>query len=91
MSSNIFSNSLTNEVKMISGIAVKDWVKVHLAGDVPLALAHLSRDTMLKPIRTKTVTEMRMQSIYVARKKLVKCRTSILVSLKGPLSVISGV
>ena len=77
-----------HEVKMISGAAVKDWVKVHLAGQKTdrndaLALAHLSRDTMLKPIRTKTVTEMRMQSIYAARKQLVKCRTSILVSLKG--------
>ena len=77
-----------HEVKTISGAAVKDWVKVHLAGQKTdrndaLALAHLSRDTMLKPIRTKTVTEMRMQSIYAARKQLVKCRTSILVSLKG--------
>ena len=77
-----------HEEKMISGVAVKDWVKVHLAGQKTdrndaLALAHLSRDTMLKPIRTKTVTEMRMQSIYAARKQLVKCRTSILVSLKG--------
>lgn len=72
----------------ISGAAVKDWVKVHLAGQKTdrndaLTLAHLSRDTMLKPIRTKTVAEMRMRSIYAARKQLVKCRTSILVSLKG--------
>lgn len=57
-----------HEVKMISGIAVKDWVKVHLAGQKTdcndaLALAHLSRDTMLKPFRTKTVNEMRMQLI----------------------------
>ena len=77
-----------HEVKTISGAAVKDWVKVHLAGQKTdrndaLALAHLSRDTMLKPIRTKTVDEMRMQSIYAAQKQLVKCRSSILVSLKG--------
>lgn len=77
-----------HEVKTISGTAVKDWVKVHLAGQKTdrndaLALAYLSRDAMLKPIRTKTVNEMRMQSIYAARRQLVKCRTSILVSIKG--------
>ena len=79
-----------HEVKTISGTAVKDWVKVHLAGQKTdrndaLALAYLSRDTMLKPIRTKTVNEMRMQSIYAARRQLVKCRASIFVSIKGML------
>ena len=77
-----------HEVKTISGEAVKNWVKVHCGGQKTdrndaMALAFLSLDTMLKPIRTKSLTQMKMLSIFTARKQLVSCRSSILVSLKG--------
>lgn len=88
---NLLSLSLQSqghEVKTISGAAVKDWVKTHCGGQKTdrndaTALAFLSQDRMLKPIRTKSLKEMRMMSIYATRKQLVSCRSSILVSLKG--------
>ena len=77
-----------HEVKTISGVAVKNWVKVHCAGQKTdrndaMALAFLAMDTMLKPIRTKSLAQMKRRSIIATRKQLVSCRTSILVSLKG--------
>ena len=77
-----------HEVKTISGVVVKNWVKVHCAAQKTdrndaMALAFLAMDTMLKPIRTKSLAQMKMLSIFAARKQLVSCRSSILVSLKG--------
>ena len=77
-----------HDVKTISGVAVKDWVKTHCGGQKTdrndaTALAYLSMDPMLKPIRTKSLEQMRMLTVFAARKQLVGCRSAILVSLKG--------
>ncbi|MBR2960999.1 MAG: IS110 family transposase [Burkholderiaceae bacterium] len=88
---NLLSLSLQaigHNVKTISGSAVKHWVETHCGRQKTdrndaTALAYLSMDRMLKPIRTKSLEQMRMLTIFAVRKQLISCRSSILVSLKG--------
>lgn len=81
--------SLGHEVKVISGATVSMWINTHLSGQKTdlndaIALARLAiSDAELTPIRHKTITEIRIQTVQAVRQQLITQRTKSLVSFKG--------
>ena len=80
--------ALGHTPKIVSGEAVKHWVRLHLSGQKndtndAYALAKLSFDPDLRTVRIKTVEQNRLQSVQAMRKQLVEQRSKTVVSLKG--------
>ena len=77
-----------HEMRVISGKAVKMWIDTHMSGQKTdindaLALARLTADPDLRPIRAKSLEECRIMTVQGVRQQLVGQRTKTIVSFKG--------
>ena len=80
--------NLGHEVRVISGLAVSNWIKTYRAGqktdaDDAYALARLVSDRDVKFIRPKTLNERRIMTVQGVRRQLLGQRTKTIVSFKG--------
>ena len=77
-----------HEMRVINGKVVKMWIDTHMSGQKTdindaLALARLTADPDLRPIRAKSLEECRIMTVQGVRQQLIGQRTKTLVSFKG--------
>ena len=81
--------NLGHEIKVISGWTVSMWINTHLSGQKTdlndaIALARLAvSDAELTPIRHKSITEIRIQTVQAVRQQLMSQRSKNIVSFKA--------
>lgn len=81
--------NLGHEIKVISGWTVSMWINTHLSGQKTdlndaIALARLAvSDAELTPIRHKSITEIRIQTVQAVRQQLMSQRSKSIVSFKA--------
>ena len=81
--------NLGHEIKVISGSTVSMWINTHLSGQKTdlndaIALARLAvSDAELTPIRHKSITEIRIQTVQAVRQQLMSQRSKSIVSFKA--------
>ena len=81
--------NLGHEIKVISGWTVSMWINTHLSGQKTdlndaIALARLAvSDAELTPIRHKSITEIRIQTVQAVRQQLMSQRSRSIVSFKA--------